>query len=159
MLSAKRCLLAWGGSLPMRAKFSIHVSSNICGIWSAVMADFDFVLATSLSSQRDHAGIAPTVAHQLRCAVRYCIGGGKQDSIRRMQIPRSSRTSLVSHQCGDNRFAITEICRQAREAVPEHVRRHVWGQSAELGNPLPQLFEAGHDNITAAARCGKHQVA
>jgi hypothetical protein len=55
----------------MLAKSSMQASSNICGIWSAVTADFDFVLATSLSSQREHARIRPTVAHQLSCAICY----------------------------------------------------------------------------------------
>src|SRR6266542_6097692 len=156
--SAKRCLLAWEGSLAKRARSSMHESSNLRGIWSAVMADFLFVLATSLSSQRDHARIEPTVAHQLRCAVRYCVGSGKEHGIGRMQIPRSGRTPLMPYQRGDDRLAVTEVCRQAREAVPQHVGRYVRRQSTELGNPLPKFFKAGHDNITAAARCRKHQM-
>jgi len=76
-----------------------------------------------------------------------------------MQIPRSSRASLVPDQCRDNGLAVTEVRGEAREAMPQHVGRNVWWQPAELGNPLPQLLKARHNLVTAAARCGKHQVA
>ena len=96
--------------------------------------------------------------HQLRYAVCDCICGRKQDSIRRMYVPRSGRTSLVSDQRRDNGLAVTEVRGEARKAVPQYVRRYVGGQPAELGNALPQLFKAGHDNITGAARRRKHQM-
>jgi hypothetical protein len=65
---------------------------------------------------------------------------------------------LVPDKRGDNRLAVTEIRGEAREAVPQHVGGHIRRQPAEFRNSLPQLFEAGHDHVTLAARRRKHQV-
>jgi hypothetical protein len=108
--------------------------------------------------QRHHLAQRPLVAHQFGTAISYYVCCRKQNSIRRMHIPRSSRTSLVPNKRRDNRLAETEIRGEAREAVPQHVRRHVRRQSAEFRDSVPELFEAGHDHFTAPPRCRKDQV-